>query len=79
MDFWEGGKYAEGIINYGVFFFFLYSNWSYGLDQDGEKWMDVGYVLEVESIGLIEGLDEGREIYVKVEQGWERLRTIISN
>lgn len=42
-------------------FFSIYCNQSNGLDQDGEKGMDSGYILKVDSTGLADGLDEGNE------------------
>lgn len=36
--------------------FLFYSNQSNGLDQDGAKGLDSGY--EVDSAGLVDGLDE---------------------
>lgn len=55
-----GGKYEEGIPIKSVFFS-IYCNQSNGLNQGGEKEMDSGYVLKVDSIGLTDGLDEGSE------------------
>lgn len=48
-----GGKYE--------WFFSIYCNQSNDLDQGGEKGMDSGYILKVDSIGLTDGLDERSE------------------
>lgn len=54
-----GGEYEKGIPIMN--FFFFDSNQNNGLDQDGEKGMDSGYVLEVHSTGLADGLDKESE------------------